>query len=105
MLGDWLVVSQVLPVNPAAAVRGPKHVVTKVDAVHMCGTTACEVVASFASCLGVAYSSPTQGQGVLDVAGGGASPAAACGAGRHRCHRNGLDQVTEPVTCLYFSNR
>ena len=23
MLGDWLVVSQVLPVNPAAAVRGP----------------------------------------------------------------------------------
>ena len=29
VLGDWLVVSQVLPVNPAAAVRGPKHVVTK----------------------------------------------------------------------------
>ena len=29
MLGDWLVVSQVLPSNPAAAVRGPKHVVTK----------------------------------------------------------------------------
>ena len=29
MLGDWLVVSQVLPVNPAAVVRGPKHVVTK----------------------------------------------------------------------------
>ena len=29
MLGDWLVVNQVLPVNPAAAVRGPKHVVTK----------------------------------------------------------------------------
>ena len=29
MLGDWLVASQVLPVNPAAAVRGPKHVVTK----------------------------------------------------------------------------
>ena len=29
MLGDWLVVSQVLPVNPAAAVRAPKHVVTK----------------------------------------------------------------------------
>ena len=28
MLGDWLVVSQVLPVNPAAAGRGPKHVVT-----------------------------------------------------------------------------
>ena len=29
MLCDWLVVSEVLPVNPAAAVRGPKHVVTK----------------------------------------------------------------------------
>ena len=29
MLCDWLVVSQVLAVNPAAAVRGPKHVVTK----------------------------------------------------------------------------
>ena len=29
MLGDWLVVKQVLPTNPAAAVRGPKHVVTK----------------------------------------------------------------------------
>ena len=29
VLCDWLVVSQVLPTNPAAAVRGPKHVVTK----------------------------------------------------------------------------
>ena len=29
MLCDWLVVSQVLPVNSAAAVRGPKHVVPK----------------------------------------------------------------------------
>ena len=29
MLGDWLVVSQIIPVNPAAAVRGPTHVVTK----------------------------------------------------------------------------
>ena len=28
-LCDWLVVHQVLPVNPAAAVRGPKHVVTQ----------------------------------------------------------------------------
>ena len=28
-LCDWLVVSQVLPAGPAAAVRGPKHVVTK----------------------------------------------------------------------------
>ena len=29
MLCDWLVVSQILPVNPAAAVRGPKHMVSK----------------------------------------------------------------------------
>ena len=28
-LCDWLVVHQVLPVNPAASVRGPKHVATK----------------------------------------------------------------------------
>ena len=28
-LCDWLVVHQVLPVNPAASVRGPKHVVTR----------------------------------------------------------------------------
>jgi integrase/recombinase XerD len=27
MLFDWLVVSQVIPMNPAAAVRGPKYVV------------------------------------------------------------------------------
>jgi len=29
MLFDWLVVGQVLPLNPAASVRGPKHVVRK----------------------------------------------------------------------------
>jgi len=29
MLFDWLVTGQVVPVNPAAAVRGPKHVVKK----------------------------------------------------------------------------
>ena len=29
MLFDWLVLGQVIPVNPAAAVRGPKHVVKK----------------------------------------------------------------------------
>jgi integrase/recombinase XerD len=27
MLFDWLVVGQVVPANPASAVRGPKHVV------------------------------------------------------------------------------
>jgi site-specific recombinase XerD len=29
MLFDWLVLGQVLPVNPAASVRGPKHVVRR----------------------------------------------------------------------------
>jgi site-specific recombinase XerD len=29
MLGDWLVVGQIMPTNPAAAVRGPRHVVTR----------------------------------------------------------------------------
>jgi site-specific recombinase XerD len=29
MLFDWLVVGQVLPMNPASSVRGPKHVVKK----------------------------------------------------------------------------
>jgi len=29
MLFDWLVIGQIIPVNPAASVRGPKHVVTK----------------------------------------------------------------------------
>ena len=28
MLFDWLVTGQIIPVNPAASVRGPKHVVT-----------------------------------------------------------------------------
>ena len=27
MLFDWLVTGQVVPMNPAAAVRGPKHIV------------------------------------------------------------------------------
>ena len=34
------------------------------DAVNMCGTVDCDVVATFTACLGVAYSSPTQGQNV-----------------------------------------
>ena len=29
MLFDWLVIGQILPMNPAASVRGPKHVVTR----------------------------------------------------------------------------
>ena len=33
----------------------------EVDAVNMCGTVDCEIVATFTACLGVAYSNPTQG--------------------------------------------
>src|SRR5437773_4255545 len=29
MLFDWLVIGQIVPMNPAASVRGPKHVVKK----------------------------------------------------------------------------
>lgn len=29
MLSDWLVVGQVMPLNPASSVRGPKHVMKK----------------------------------------------------------------------------
>ena len=29
MLFDWLITGQVVPMNPAAAVRGPKHVVNR----------------------------------------------------------------------------
>ena len=29
MLYDWLVIGQVVPLNPAASVRGPKHIVKK----------------------------------------------------------------------------
>ncbi len=29
MLFDYLVIGQVLPINPASSVRGPKHVVKK----------------------------------------------------------------------------
>ena len=34
------------------------------DALNMCGTTGCEVVAIFSACLGLGYSSPAQGQDV-----------------------------------------
>ena len=47
--------------------QGGRHAFSfrgQADAVNICGTTACEVVASFASCLGVAQSSPTPGQDV-----------------------------------------
>ena len=33
-------------------------------AVNICGTTGCRVVTTFTACLGLGYSSPTQGQGV-----------------------------------------
>ena len=41
MLFDWMVVGQVLPMNPAASVRGPKHVVKRGKTV---GMTECDVM-------------------------------------------------------------
>jgi integrase/recombinase XerD len=29
MLFDWMILGQIIPMNPAAAVRGPKHVVKR----------------------------------------------------------------------------
>ena len=62
MLGDWLVVSQVVPLNPAAAVRGPKHVVTK-------GATPVLSTAEARKLLESTKRSPVRGRGApaLDV--------------------------------------
>ena len=47
--------------------RGERYALSldgEADALSTCGTTECEIVATFSACLGVAHSSPTQGQGV-----------------------------------------
>lgn len=46
MLFDFLVVGQVIPVNPAASVRGPKHVVKKGKTPVLSATEARELLAS-----------------------------------------------------------
>jgi integrase/recombinase XerD len=46
MLFDWLVVGQVLPMNPAASVRGPRHVVKKGKTVVLTVEQAKELIAS-----------------------------------------------------------
>ena len=60
-----------LPLSSTSGVHRNRGIVhrhalsfSETDAVNMCGATACEVVATLSSCLGVAYSNPTQGQGV-----------------------------------------
>ena len=47
MLGDWLVVRQVLPVNAGGAVRGPKHVVCRPEARKLLETIDTGVLAGF----------------------------------------------------------
>jgi hypothetical protein len=42
MLFDWLVTGQIVPVNPAAAVRGPKHVGVKTRKCTLCPSRANE---------------------------------------------------------------
>ena len=47
--------------------RGERYALSldgEADALSTCATTECEIVATFSACLGVAHSSPTQGQGV-----------------------------------------
>ena len=47
--------------------RGERYALSldgEADALSTCGTTECEIVATFSACLGVAHSSPTRGQGV-----------------------------------------
>ena len=46
MLFDWLVVGQVIPLNPAASVRGPKHVVKKGKTPVLAATEARDLLAS-----------------------------------------------------------
>jgi integrase/recombinase XerD len=46
MLFDWLVVGQVVPMNPAASVRGPKHVVKKGKTMVLSATQAGELLKS-----------------------------------------------------------
>ena len=47
--------------------RGERYALSldgEADALSTCGTTECEIVATFSACLGVAHSSPTLGEGV-----------------------------------------
>ena len=47
--------------------RGERYALSldgEADALSTCGTTECEIVATFSACLGVAHSRPAQGQGV-----------------------------------------
>ena len=47
--------------------RGERYALSldgEADALSTCGTTECEIVATFSACLAVAHSSPTQGPGV-----------------------------------------
>ena len=65
-----------LTLSPAAAQergalaldeRGERYALSldgEADALSACGTTECEIVATFSACFGVAHSSPTRGQGV-----------------------------------------
>ena len=46
MLFDWLVVGQVLPMNPAASVRGPRHIVKKGKTVVLTAEQARELLDS-----------------------------------------------------------
>ena len=72
----WILALVLLGISPAAAQEPGVLAVDaeagryafsfrgEADALNMCGTTGCEVVATFSACLGLGYSSPTQGRNV-----------------------------------------
>ena len=66
---------------------------------NMCGTTGCEVVATFSACLGVAYSSPTQGPSVWTWTEADTEGMARRGA-FDECQRAGGRRARFNVVCL-----
>ncbi|MCY4027909.1 MAG: DUF4189 domain-containing protein [Acidobacteria bacterium] len=60
----------------------------RAEALNMCGSTGCEVVATFSACLGLGYSSPTQGRNVWTWVEATTEGAARQGA-LNECERTG----------------
>jgi site-specific recombinase XerD len=60
MLFDWLVTGQVVPHNPAASVRGPKHVVRKGKTPALCGEDARKLLDSIPLTRGVVQAGEEQ---------------------------------------------
>jgi site-specific recombinase XerD len=76
MLFDWLVVSQVIPMNPAAAVRGPKYVVKRGKTPVLSPEQARKLLDSIKTDTGCGIKGPGdhRGNGLQLRAGGRGSP-------------------------------